>query len=233
MLSVSARVYRAGLCRCLLWTCGVWWSVWHVTGCHLVSSGVIGRRCMRSCGGHVPIPTCRDPDEPWNRSGVNALQIDPLARRLYTAGRDSIIRTWDISDNKEVDAHTHTQTQTHTHTHTHTIGSYPLFPSPLLLSSPFFPLFSLPSPPLPSPSYLFLLSLSFPPLLFSSPPLPPPSPPPSALSTCVPWSTIQTGSMTLSSAKGEGTVSTCVEGEEATAAEPPSLSCGSSLLSLL
>ena len=67
---------------------------------------------MRSCGGHVPIPTCRDPDEPWNRSGVNALQIDRLARRLYTAGRDSIIRTWDISDNKEVDAHTHTHTHT-------------------------------------------------------------------------------------------------------------------------
>ena len=39
--------------------------------------------------------------------------------------------------------------------------------------------------------------------------------------------------MTLSSAKGEGTVSVCVEVEEATAAEPPSLSCGSSLLGLL
>ena len=52
--------------------------------------------------GHVPIPTCRNPDEPWNRSGVNALQIDPLSKHLYTAGRDSIIRTWDISDNKEV-----------------------------------------------------------------------------------------------------------------------------------
>ena len=178
---------------------------------------------MRSCGGHVPIPTCRDPDEPWNRSGVNALQIDPLARRLYTAGRDSIIRTWDISDNKEVDAHTHTHTHTHKHKHTH----YRKLPSPLLLSSP--PLLSflclpppplLPSPPLPSPSYLSLLS--------PSPPLPP-----SALSMCVPWNTTQTGSMTLSSAKGEGTVSACVEGEEATAAEPPSLSCGSSLLGLL
>ena len=52
--------------------------------------------------GHVPIPTCRNPDEPWNRSGVNALQIDPLSKHLYTAGHDSIIWTWDISDNKEV-----------------------------------------------------------------------------------------------------------------------------------
>ena len=179
MLSVSAHVYRVGLCRCLLWTCGVWRIVKHVTGCHHREM-VCGRPCVE----HVPIPTCRDPDEPWNRSGVNALQIDPLTRRLYTAGRDSIIRTSDISDNKEVDAHTHT----HTNTNTHTIRSYPLLSSSPLLSflclpppppllSLSFPLLLSTSPPLPSPSYLSLLFLSFPPLLSPSPPLPSPQRP--------------------------------------------------------
>lgn len=42
----------------------------------------------------------RDPEEQLNRSGVNHLCIDPLSSRLYTAGRDSIIRTWDISQSK-------------------------------------------------------------------------------------------------------------------------------------
>ena len=145
------------------------WCVMECVACRWVPSsiyGVIGRRCVRSCGGHAPIPTCRDPDEPWNRSGVNALQIDPLARRLYTAGRDSIIRTWDISDNKEVDAHTHTRTHTHTHTHTHTLSEVTLSSPPLLLSSPFFTL----SPTSPSPPLPFL---PFPPLPLPSPPLPP------------------------------------------------------------
>ena len=148
----------------------MWWSVWHVTGCHLVSSGVVGRRCVRSCGGHVPIPTCRDPDEPWNRSGVNALQIDPLAHRLYTAGRDSIIRTWDISDNKEVDAHTHTHTHKHTHkhTHTHTYTHRHTHTNTHYRKLPF--------PPLPSPPLLsFLSSVSH--LHLSSPPLPSPQRP--------------------------------------------------------
>ena len=137
MLSVSAHVYRVGLCRCLLWTCGCY------------RETVCGRPCVK----HVPIPTCRDPDDPWNRSGVNALQIDPLARRLYTAGRDSIIRTWDISDNKEVDAHTHTHT--HTCTHTHTLSEVtppplPPAPSPPL---PLLPSASLPLPSLPLPTF--------------------------------------------------------------------------------
>ena len=39
----------------------------------------------------------RDEEEPLNRSGVNALRIDPRAGHLYSAGRDSIIRCWDIS----------------------------------------------------------------------------------------------------------------------------------------
>ena len=171
MLSVSADVYRVRLCRCLLWTCGCY------------RETVCGRPCVK----HVPIPTCRDPDEPWNRSGVNALQIDPIARRLYTAGRDSIIRTWDISDNKEVDAHTHTHTHAHAHmhTHTHTIGSYPPSPPPSALSSSPSPSLCFSPPPLPSPSYLSLLSpsppphtiRSYPPLLSPSPPLPSPQRP--------------------------------------------------------
>ena len=38
----------------------------------------------------------RDKEEPHNRSGVNALRIDPYAHHLYSAGRDAIIRCWDI-----------------------------------------------------------------------------------------------------------------------------------------
>ena len=87
---------RCGTVSCVV--CGELCGI--VAGCH---QEVV---CVRPCVGHIPIPTCRDPDEPWNRSGVNALQIDHLTRRLFTAGRDSIIRTWDISDNKEVDTHT-------------------------------------------------------------------------------------------------------------------------------
>lgn len=36
----------------------------------------------------------RDEVEPRHRSGVNSLQYDPSHQRLYTAGRDSIIRIW-------------------------------------------------------------------------------------------------------------------------------------------
>ena len=39
----------------------------------------------------------RDEEEPLNRSGVNALRIDQKTRRMFSAGRDSIIRCWDIS----------------------------------------------------------------------------------------------------------------------------------------
>lgn len=38
----------------------------------------------------------RDVEEKFNRAGVNALRIDPTNQVLYTAGRDSIIRAWDI-----------------------------------------------------------------------------------------------------------------------------------------
>ena len=45
----------------------------------------------------------RDEVEKYHRSGVNALQYDPFTNRLYTAGRDSIIRIWNVSnpDNQE------------------------------------------------------------------------------------------------------------------------------------
>jgi len=43
----------------------------------------------------------RDVEEPLNRSGVNALRIDPNTKHLYTAGRDSIIRCWDISSQEQ------------------------------------------------------------------------------------------------------------------------------------
>lgn len=43
----------------------------------------------------------RDEEEPLNRSGVNALRVDSRARHLYSAGRDSIIRCWDISSQDE------------------------------------------------------------------------------------------------------------------------------------
>ncbi|KHJ41842.1 hypothetical protein D918_08058 [Trichuris suis] len=36
----------------------------------------------------------RDEVEPRHRSGVNSLQFDPSMQRLYSAGRDSIIRIW-------------------------------------------------------------------------------------------------------------------------------------------
>ena len=39
----------------------------------------------------------REEEEKLNRSGVNALQIDAPSDRLYSAGRDSIVRCWNIS----------------------------------------------------------------------------------------------------------------------------------------
>ncbi|XP_069106790.1 WD repeat-containing protein 48-like isoform X1 [Argopecten irradians] len=43
----------------------------------------------------------RDEVERHHRSGVNALQFDPVFNRLYTAGRDSIIRIWNTRANKD------------------------------------------------------------------------------------------------------------------------------------
>lgn len=42
----------------------------------------------------------RDEVEKYNRSGVNAIQHDPDLKRLYSAGRDSIIRIWDTRTKK-------------------------------------------------------------------------------------------------------------------------------------
>lgn len=46
----------------------------------------------------------RDKHEKLNRSGVNSLRVDPTNHVLYTAGRDSVIRSWDIenADNKDI-----------------------------------------------------------------------------------------------------------------------------------
>ncbi|XP_075545424.1 WD repeat-containing protein 48 isoform X1 [Dermacentor variabilis] len=53
-----------------------------------------------SGGGHTPRKkvqvsyVIRDVVERQHRSGVNSLQYDPQLNRLYSAGRDSVIRTW-------------------------------------------------------------------------------------------------------------------------------------------
>ena len=60
------------------------------------------RSCGRGGGGpkkrKAVSYTIRDVEEPLNRAGVNALAIDPSQKLLYTAGRDAIIRCWDISE---------------------------------------------------------------------------------------------------------------------------------------
>ena len=38
----------------------------------------------------------RDEVERQHRAGVNALQLDPATGRLFSAGRDSVIRCWDV-----------------------------------------------------------------------------------------------------------------------------------------
>ncbi len=42
----------------------------------------------------------RDEVECQHRSGVNALQYDPGFNRLYSAGRDSIIRIWNLNQQR-------------------------------------------------------------------------------------------------------------------------------------
>ena len=44
--------------------------------------------------------TLRDEFEPKNRLGINALQFDNKVNRLFTAGRDSIIRCWNPDGEK-------------------------------------------------------------------------------------------------------------------------------------
>ena len=43
----------------------------------------------------------RDEVEVTHRSAVNALQYDSATQRLYTAGRDSIIRIWNCSNRRD------------------------------------------------------------------------------------------------------------------------------------
>ena len=42
----------------------------------------------------------RDEEERRHRSGVNSLKYDPMLNRLYSAGRDSIIRIWNTKNMK-------------------------------------------------------------------------------------------------------------------------------------
>lgn len=51
--------------------------------------------------------------EKYHRSGVNALQYDPELKRLYTAGRDSIIRIWNDSHVDGEDADPYVQSMEH------------------------------------------------------------------------------------------------------------------------
>lgn len=43
----------------------------------------------------------REEKENYHRSGINSLQYDHALKRLYSAGRDSIIRTWNVSNPSE------------------------------------------------------------------------------------------------------------------------------------
>lgn len=43
----------------------------------------------------------REEGERCHRAGVNSLQYDPYLSRLYTSGRDSIIRIWNVKNPQE------------------------------------------------------------------------------------------------------------------------------------
>lgn len=43
----------------------------------------------------------RDEVEKRHRAGINSLQYDPALHRLYSAGRDSIIRIWNCKNMKD------------------------------------------------------------------------------------------------------------------------------------
>jgi hypothetical protein len=47
------------------------------------------------------ISVCREEKENCHRAGVNSLQYDHALKRLYSAGRDSVIRTWNVANPKE------------------------------------------------------------------------------------------------------------------------------------
>ena len=70
--------------------------------------------------------TIRDDTETRNRLGVNALQYDPKLKRLFTAGRDSIIRCWNPEDAR-------VRILTHFHL-VHNINVHSFFCWPVLIS---------------------------------------------------------------------------------------------------
>ena len=41
--------------------------------------------------------TLRNKTEPRNRSGINRLRVDSASQCLFSGGRDSIIRLWDLT----------------------------------------------------------------------------------------------------------------------------------------
>jgi len=55
--------------------------------------------CVSACVFVVQISyVIRDEVERQHRSGVNSLKYDPALNRLYSAGRDSIIRIWNTKN---------------------------------------------------------------------------------------------------------------------------------------
>ena len=47
----------------------------------------------------------RDEVEQQHRSGVNSLKYDPALNRMYSAGRDSIIRIWNTKNHMVCSLH--------------------------------------------------------------------------------------------------------------------------------
>uniref|UniRef100_A0A9J7YVN5 WD repeat-containing protein 48 n=1 Tax=Cyprinus carpio carpio TaxID=630221 RepID=A0A9J7YVN5_CYPCA len=64
--------------------------------CRLISRPLMLSMCVLQVSYVI-----RDEVEKYNRNGVNALQLDPALNRLFTAGRDSIIRIWSINQHKQ------------------------------------------------------------------------------------------------------------------------------------
>ena len=61
----------------------------------------ISRIChCLACVLHQVSYVIRDEEERRHRSGVNSLKYDPMLNRLYSAGRDSIIRIWNTKNMK-------------------------------------------------------------------------------------------------------------------------------------
>ena len=71
---------------------------------------LVVQHCTSRCLSSVSLTDCpslqvsfviRDEGERCHRAGINSLQYDPFLRRLYTAGRDSIIRIWNVQNAKD------------------------------------------------------------------------------------------------------------------------------------